>query len=62
MTNKMIFTALAASLLSLSTLTGKDNRTDLVQYANTLQGTDSKFEFSCGNTYPATGMPFGMHL
>lgn len=36
--------------------------TDLVQYAETRQGTDSKFELSRGNTYPATGMPFGMHL
>jgi predicted alpha-1,2-mannosidase len=35
---------------------------DLVPYANTLQGTDSNFGLSYGNTYPATGMPFGEHL
>lgn len=35
---------------------------DLVQYVNTLQGTDSNFGLSYGNTYPATGMPYGMHL
>ena len=35
---------------------------DLVKYVNTLQGTDSNFGLSYGNTFPATGMPFGMHL
>jgi len=34
---------------------------DLVQYVNTLQGTDSRYELSYGNTYPTTGMPYGMH-
>lgn len=34
---------------------------DLVQYVNTLQGTDSHFGLSYGNTYPMTAMPFGMH-
>ena len=34
---------------------------DYVNYVNTLQGTDSKFELSYGNTYPMTAMPFGMH-
>lgn len=33
----------------------------LVQYVNTLQGTDSRFELSWGNTYPTTALPFGMH-
>lgn len=35
---------------------------DLTQYVDTRQGTNSDFSFSHGNTYPATGMPFGMHL
>ena len=35
---------------------------DLVQYVDTRQGTDSHFGLSYGNTYPATGMPYGMHL
>lgn len=35
---------------------------DFVQYVETRQGTDSRFELSHGNTYPATGMPFGVHL
>ena len=33
---------------------------DLVQYVNTLQGTNSKFELSRGNTYPTVAMPWGM--
>ena len=35
--------------------------TNLVQYVNTLQGTDSKYELSYGNTYPTTALPYGMH-
>ncbi len=34
---------------------------DLVRYANTLQGTDSKIELSRGNTIPLTVMPHGVH-
>ena len=34
---------------------------DLVQYVNTLQGTDSHFGFSYGNTYPNTCMHYAMH-
>lgn len=33
----------------------------LADYVNTLQGTNSRFELTYGNTYPATAMPFGMH-
>jgi len=34
---------------------------NLVKYVNTRQGTNSKYEFSYGNTYPATTLPFGMN-
>ncbi len=34
---------------------------DLVKYVNTLQGTNSKFELSWGNTYPTVALPFGMN-
>ncbi len=34
---------------------------DLVNYVNTLQGTNSKYELSWGNTYPATALPFAVH-
>lgn len=33
----------------------------LVQYAHTLQGTNSDFGLSYGNTYPATALPFPMN-
>lgn len=52
-----IFTAIA---LLLATFTQAQIK-DLVQYVNTLQGTDSNFGLSYGNTYPTTAMPFGMH-
>ncbi|TWT97838.1 Glycosyl hydrolase family 92 [Botrimarina colliarenosi] len=32
------------------------------EYVNTLQGTNSRFELTRGNTFPATAMPFGMHM
>lgn len=35
---------------------------DLVHYANTLQGTDSDFGLSYGNTYPTAALPYGMHF
>ena len=31
-----------------------------VDYVSTLVGTQSKFELSTGNTYPATALPWGM--
>ncbi len=34
---------------------------DLVNYVNTLQGTNSKHELTRGNTYPTTALPFAMH-
>lgn len=39
-----------------------DRKSDLTQFVDTRQGTDSDFGLSYGNTYPATGMPFAMHL
>lgn len=35
---------------------------DLTRYVNTLQGTNSKREFSHGNTYPTTALPWGMNF
>ncbi len=34
---------------------------DLVRYVNTLQGTNSSFKLTHGNTYPTTALPFAMH-
>ncbi|MCE5205143.1 MAG: GH92 family glycosyl hydrolase [Porphyromonadaceae bacterium] len=36
-------------------------KVDLVKYVNTLQGTNSRFELTRGNTYPTTALPFAMH-
>lgn len=35
---------------------------DPVSYVNTLVGTNSKFELSTGNTYPAIALPWGMNF
>ena len=35
---------------------------DLVDYVNPLIGTDSKYELSNGNTYPAIALPWGMNF
>ncbi len=55
---KLLRTAVAATLLSGSAFA---QQPDLVKYVNTLQGTNSKFELTRGNTYPTTALPFGMH-
>lgn len=34
---------------------------ELADFVNTLQGTNSRFELTHGNTYPTTAMPWGMH-
>ncbi|MCR8559571.1 GH92 family glycosyl hydrolase [Mucilaginibacter sp. BJC16-A38] len=47
------------TLVSANCLMAQES--NLVSYANTRQGTNSKYEFSYGNTYPATALPFGMN-
>ncbi|MCE2617636.1 MAG: GH92 family glycosyl hydrolase [Phocaeicola sp.] len=39
-----------------------DEQKNLVDYVNTLMGTDSKFSLSNGNTYPAIALPWGMNF
>lgn len=41
---------------------GKMVKMDCVDYVNPLVGTESKFELSTGNTYPAIAMPWGMNF
>ena len=54
-----------STIIILSTLSGwskiEDPIKDLVKYVNTLQGTNSRFELTRGNTYPTTALPFGMN-
>jgi predicted alpha-1,2-mannosidase len=52
--------ALTAGLFCLS-LTSIHAQEDLVKYVNTLQGTNSSYELSAGNTYPTTALPFCMN-
>lgn len=56
------FKVILSSVLLVAATFASAQEVDLVQYAETRQGTDSRFELSRGNTYPATGMPFGVHL
>jgi predicted alpha-1,2-mannosidase len=35
---------------------------DLAEYVNPLMGTDSKYDLSNGNTYPAIALPWGMNF
>lgn len=58
MTRKEYFLLTVAVLMLQVTLAQKP---DLVRYVNTLQGTNSKYELSAGNTYPTTAMPFAMN-
>src|SRR5689334_1473673 len=52
---KLIAGALLCSKVALA------QQPDLVKYVNTLQGTNSSFELTRGNTYPTTALPFGMN-
>lgn len=52
---KLIVGALLCSKVALA------QQPDLVKYVNTLQGTNSSFELTRGNTYPTTALPFGMN-
>lgn len=38
------------------------NTRSLVAYVNPLMGTDSSFDLSNGNTYPAIATPWGMNF
>ena len=58
-TMKKIITLTVSVLLSLAALA---QQKDYTSYVDTRIGTDSTPELSYGNTYPATGMPFGQHL
>ena len=59
---KICHSAAILSLLGLligTSLEGAEK--EPAEYVNTLQGTNSKFELTRGNTYPTTALPFGMN-
>ena len=53
---------LALTLLSSVGAMAKSDKLSPVDYVNPLVGTESKFELSTGNTYPAIAMPWGMNF
>ena len=53
---------LALALLSSVGAMAKSDKLSPVDYVNPLVGTESKFELSTGNTYPAIAMPWGMNF
>ncbi len=55
-----LWKCLPALLLALSSVNVR--AVDVVDYVSTLVGTDSKFQLSTGNTYPAIAMPWGMNF
>lgn len=62
------YTKMKKKLLLLSFLLGingalfSQTKKSVVDYVNPLVGTDSSFELSNGNTYPAIAMPWGMNF
>ena len=60
----MTFKVLLTSLLTVASLTAKAAVTpaEPVDYVSTLVGTESKFELSTGNNYPAVALPWGMNF
>ena len=50
----LLFLVLSCTLLAQSK--------DWTQYVNPLMGTQSSFELSTGNTYPAIARPWGMNF
>ncbi len=53
---------LAAASICLSAESFTDNTMDLTRYVNPLAGSQSSYELSAGNTYPAIARPWGMNF
>ncbi|MBR5055814.1 MAG: GH92 family glycosyl hydrolase, partial [Bacteroidales bacterium] len=54
--------AAIAMLLAACSSPAGDTPVDPVDYVSTLVGTQSSYELSCGNTYPAVSLPWGMNV
>lgn len=57
----MINRTTSIALIFLISIKGVAQSRNLVQYVNTLQGTNSSFELTHGNTYPTVALPFAMN-
>ncbi|MES2454130.1 MAG: GH92 family glycosyl hydrolase [Bacteroidota bacterium] len=55
-------TSLFNAVLLFFTSAAVAQESNLVNYVNTLQGTDSHYGLSYGNTYPTIGLPFAEHF
>jgi len=53
--------ALLAIFFVLMTGCKRNAQPDLLKYVNTLQGTNSKPDYSYGNTYPTVAVPYPVH-
>lgn len=60
--DKIVKAGLVAILLALAVPVVALAVEDPVSYVSTLVGSESKYELSTGNTYPATAMPWGMNF
>ena len=58
MKNLLLFFAL---LIPIKSFSQTKKNANLVDYVNPLMGSDSKYELSNGNTYPAIALPWGMN-
>ena len=58
---KIFFSIFILSALSISAQQNTQT-SDFVEFVNPLMGTDSRPQFSNGNTYPAIALPWGMNL
>lgn len=53
---------LILTCISLNLYSQPDSKGDLSRFINPLIGSDSKYELSNGNTYPAIALPWGMNF
>jgi len=53
--------AVFASMIFLAAACSTEAQPDLLKYVNTLQGTNSKPDYSYGNTYPTVAVPYPVH-
>ena len=58
---KILCLTATAVLVTMHTR-GEERAFDPVEYANPLIGTQSTYELSTGNTYPAIARPWGMNF
>ncbi len=59
---QFILTICTYLICALSFAQKTKSNINLVDYINPLMGTDSKYELSNGNTYPAIALPWGMNF